>query len=54
LQHALELAEQYNGPCSISVVPYLQRYAYALYYLGRKPEMEQLHARVNTINGINI
>jgi tetratricopeptide (TPR) repeat protein len=50
LQQALQLAEKFNGPDSITVVPYLQKYAYVLYYLGRKPEMEQLHARVNTIS----
>src|SRR5262249_32876234 len=31
LQEALQMSEQYNGPYSISLVPYLQRYAYTLY-----------------------
>lgn len=51
LQKALKLSEEINGPSSVSVVPYLQRYAYDLYYLGRKPEVEQLHERTNTISG---
>lgn len=52
LQQALERAEQIHGPDSVVVVPYLQRLAYALYYLDRKPEMESLKARVNDILGI--
>lgn len=52
LQHALELAEQNSGPCSVGLVPYLQRYAYTLYYLGRKPEQEQLKARADSITGV--
>jgi tetratricopeptide (TPR) repeat protein len=51
LQKALQLAEEVNGPNSITVVPYLQKYAYALYYLGRKPEMEQYTARAASISG---
>jgi tetratricopeptide (TPR) repeat protein len=49
LQQALQLAEKFNGPDSYAVVPYLQKYAYALYYLGRKPEMEQMQARASTL-----
>jgi len=49
LHQALVLAEKFNGPDSFTVVPYLQKYAYALYYLGRKPEMEQLQARASNI-----
>jgi tetratricopeptide (TPR) repeat protein len=52
LQQALQLAEKFNGPSSISLVPYLQKYAYCLYYLGRKPEMELLNARATTIAGV--
>ena len=51
LQHALQLAEQYNGPASIDLVPYLQRYAYVLYYLGQKPESDQLKLRADNISG---
>ncbi len=51
LQHALELAEKINGPDSIQLVPYLQKYAYTLYYLGRRPERDELIARANTIIG---
>jgi tetratricopeptide (TPR) repeat protein len=51
LQKALQLAEDVNGPNSITVVPYLQKYAYTLYYLGRKPEMEQYTARAAAISG---
>lgn len=51
LAHALRLAEEINGPASVSLVPYLQKYAYALYYLGRRPETEHLRARANEITG---
>jgi len=49
LEQALQLSDQYLGPDSVGLVPYLQRYAYVLYYLGRKPEMEVLKARAQTI-----
>ncbi|MBY0357862.1 MAG: tetratricopeptide repeat-containing protein [Candidatus Obscuribacterales bacterium] len=49
LHKALELSEHFNGPYSISLVPYLQKYAYVLYYLGRRPETDHLRARANTI-----
>lgn len=51
LQKATQLSEQINGPDSIALVPYLRRYAYTLYYLGRKPDMEQLNARADSIAG---
>jgi tetratricopeptide (TPR) repeat protein len=51
LQRALEKSEQFNGPSSVQLVPYLQKYAYTLYYLGRKPEMEQLKAKAGAIAG---
>ncbi len=54
LQRALQSAEKINGPDSIMLVPYLQKYAYTLYYLGRKPEMQQLQARAGTISGVNM
>lgn len=51
LQKALDLSEQYNGPSSINLVPYLQKYAYVLYYLGRRGEVERLRGRANWIAG---
>jgi tetratricopeptide (TPR) repeat protein len=52
LEHALQLAQDVQGPDSIGIVPYLERYAYTLYYLGRKPETDQLRARAATISGV--
>lgn len=51
LAHALHLAEQFNGPLSIGLVPYLEKYAYTLYYLGRRSETDYLRSRANTISG---
>jgi tetratricopeptide (TPR) repeat protein len=51
LERALQLAEENEGPASVNLVPYLQRYAYALYYLHRKPEVEALKERASTIAG---
>lgn len=51
LQKALHLAENYYGPDQITLVPYLQQYAYALYYLDRMPEVLQLRARADAISG---
>jgi hypothetical protein len=51
LQQALELAEQNSGPLSADLAPYLRKYGYTLYYLGRKPEGEQLKARAESIIG---
>lgn len=48
---ALLMAERFNGPYSISLVPYLEQYAYTLYYLGRRAETNNLRARANTISG---
>lgn len=52
LQNALQMAEQYHGPNSISLVPYLQRYADAMYYLGKTEERVQLKNRADTISGV--
>lgn len=52
LEKALVIAEKIHGPSSERLVPYLQKYAYALYYLGRKPETDQLRARADSIAGI--
>lgn len=51
LAQALRMAQEAQGPDSIGVVPYLEKYAYTLYYLGRKPETDQLRARAATISG---
>jgi tetratricopeptide (TPR) repeat protein len=52
LQQSLEMAEELNGPSSIGLVPYLQKYAYVLYYLGRRSECDELKARANVIAGV--
>ncbi|HEY9716412.1 MAG TPA: hypothetical protein V6C69_03000, partial [Trichormus sp.] len=52
LDEALQAAERFNGPSSIALVPYLEKYAYALYYLGRKPDVDRLRARASTISGV--
>jgi tetratricopeptide (TPR) repeat protein len=52
LRRALHLAERYHGPVSANLVPYLEKYAYTLYHLGRKPEQERLKARASTISGV--
>ncbi|MCA9800485.1 MAG: tetratricopeptide repeat protein [Cyanobacteria bacterium HKST-UBA02] len=49
LHRALRLAEEINGSYSIQLVPYLRKYAYVLYYLGRRGEQEQLKARAHNI-----
>jgi len=43
------LSEQYLGPDSVGLVPYLQKYAYVLYYLDRRDEVEPLKARAASI-----
>lgn len=53
LRKALELSEQFNGPNSINLVPYLQKYAYVLYYLGARAEVDQLRLRAGIISGTN-
>jgi tetratricopeptide (TPR) repeat protein len=51
LQRALQLAEVSDGIDSIDLVPYLRRYADALYYLGDREQTGQLRSRANTIIG---
>ena len=51
LKKSMSMAEEFYGPNSQSVVPYIQRYAYVLYYLGRKPESDELKARASIITG---
>lgn len=52
LQQALKLAETFYGGDSISLVPYLQRYADALFNLGQKEETSQLRSRAGNIAGV--
>lgn len=49
LARALRLSEKINGTWSISLVPYLQRYGYVLYYCGRRGESEHMKARALAI-----
>lgn len=51
LRQALNMAESFNGPCQITLVPYLEKYAYALYHLGRMSEVARLRGRARTISG---
>ncbi len=51
LKRAMDEARTYYGESSESVVPYIQRYAYALYYLGRKPESDEFKALAASITG---
>lgn len=50
LQKAVELAEQFHGPASVELVPYLQKYAYDLYYLGRMAEVDEVRARASSLS----
>ena len=45
LSRAMLAQEQFQGPDSIGLVPYIERYAYVLYYLGRRDEVAELHLR---------
>lgn len=51
LQKALSLAEAFYGPDSISLVPFLQRYADTMYYLGQEGPRQELKARASAISG---
>ena len=51
LRHALQRAQKFSGPLSIQLVPYMEKYAYALYYLGARGECANLRARAKTIAG---
>lgn len=51
LSAALEANSHFNGPCQIGLVPYLEMYAYCLYYLGRRGECDRLRARAEAIMG---
>ena len=48
-EKALQLAEQNSGPDSVALVPYLDRYAYVLYYLGMREQTDELRARAQAI-----
>ncbi len=48
-EKALKLAEQNSGPDSVALVPYLDRYAYVLYYLGMREQTDELRARAQAI-----
>ncbi len=50
LRRALLMSERFNGDWSVSIVPYLRKYAYVLYYLGRRGETSQLRARADRIS----
>ncbi len=53
LHQALEMSRRINGPDSINVVPYMRKYAYVLYYLGRRSETDNLRGRSDIISGNN-
>ncbi|HEY9785355.1 MAG TPA: tetratricopeptide repeat protein [Candidatus Obscuribacterales bacterium] len=52
LGRALRLSERFNGPQSVALVPYLEKYAYVLYYLGRLSDAAGLRARAHTTEAI--
>lgn len=51
LLKAVQSAQEYHGPDSAALIPYLQRYAYVLYYLGQKPLSDEIKSRVAAISG---
>lgn len=51
LREALHRCEKFSGPCSMNLVPYLELYAYDLYYLGRRGETAALRGRAAAITG---
>ena len=51
LKKAMEKSQEYYGECSESLLPYIQRYAYVLYYLNRKAESDVLKAKAADISG---
>ncbi len=52
LQTALKYAEEYYGPNSISLLPYLQRNADLAYYMGQNEQRIELKSRADTISGV--
>jgi tetratricopeptide (TPR) repeat protein len=51
LANALKLAEEFYGPDSIALVPFLNRYADLLYYQGQDGPRQELKARACAISG---
>lgn len=51
LHKALNLSAAFNGPFSVALVPYMQKYAYVLYYLGRRGESDHMKARAEILYG---
>lgn len=51
LARAIDMNERFNGSCQIGLVPYLEKYAYCLYYLGRRGDTDRLRARAEQIMG---
>ncbi len=49
LEKALHLAQRNSGVDSVTLVPYLERLAYALYYTGQRGESDELKARARAI-----
>ncbi|MBX3073166.1 tetratricopeptide repeat protein [Candidatus Obscuribacterales bacterium] len=52
LKEALRLAEEYYGPNSISLMPYLQRNADLMYYMGQNDQRIQFKSRAESIAGV--
>jgi tetratricopeptide (TPR) repeat protein len=50
LSRAVRMEAAIDGDYSIQLVPYLQRYAYALYHLGRRGESASLISRAHAIS----
>lgn len=51
LASALKLAEEFYGPDSIALVPFLNRYADLMYYQGQDGPRQELKARACAISG---
>lgn len=52
LKEALRLAEEFYGPNSFSLMPYLQRNADLMYYMGQNEQRIQFKTRAETIAGV--
>jgi len=52
LKEALRLAEEFYGPNSFSLMPYLQRNADLMYYMGQNDQRIQFKTRAETIAGV--
>ena len=49
LEKALNMAQRNSGADSVTLVPYLEKLAYALYYTGQRGECDQLKSRAHSI-----